>query len=120
MFPHVIVFYSMKLKAFCITQNEIPKMEKMVVSNKKLSHIFAEYAYRFHMGYNIKTQGGIIHDTMVLFLRVSSNLKLSCIDVADHSSRDLIHALQILSLTASMMKLDNNKTIGCNITSRHL
>ena len=34
----------MKLKAFCVTQNETPNMAKFSVSTNKLSHCFAEHA----------------------------------------------------------------------------
>ena len=33
----------MKLKAFCVTQNETPKMAKMAVSAKKLSKNISEH-----------------------------------------------------------------------------
>ena len=36
--PYVLVFISTKLKAFCVTQNDSPKMEKIPASTNKLSH----------------------------------------------------------------------------------
>ena len=42
--PYLLVFISLKFKAFHVTQNETPKMAKMSVSTTKLSHFPAEHA----------------------------------------------------------------------------
>ena len=45
--PMFLFFILMNLKAFCVTQNETPKMEKMSVSPDKLSYFFALHANIF-------------------------------------------------------------------------
>ena len=44
--PMFLFFISMKLEAFCVAQNETPQMAKMSVSTNKLSHFFAEHAWK--------------------------------------------------------------------------